>query len=151
MSFIPLAGSLILAVAGCPGQAGYAKPGAVRTFAASGSFGSGAQLSGTVTVDAGEVVAVHVKVSGATSMEFDRVERQSSAGYAYIVQMAPRDRAWPKLIMGERTSPISLKDYMGGPLGPRTDILDDGRRVDLLRSGKLTLLPAETGCPRLMS
>ena len=153
MSLISLVTSLLLASGVCPEQPHASETGAVRTFAASGVFHSGATLSGTVTIDSdlGKVIAVRILISGGQEMQFERLAAQSSAGYAYIVWMAPKDRQWPQFIMGERTSPSSLKDYKGGPLGPQSDVLSSDGSADVLQSGKLTLLFTEPSCPKLMS
>jgi hypothetical protein len=114
----------------------------IRTFAISGLFRDSAVMSGTVTIDedAGRVIGCHITVVGQRTLRFDRVEVQTVVGKAAVIQMAPADRNWPKLIIGEQTFPGSVRGYQGGPLGPRTDILHGNHSFVRILSGHLILM-----------
>jgi hypothetical protein len=120
-----------------------ASANSVRTFGISGLFRDGAVMSGTVTVDedTGRVIGCHVTVAGHRVLRFDRVEVQTVVGKAAVIQMAPENRNWPKLIIGEATFPGSVRGYQGGPLGPRTDILQRNHLNVRILSGHLLPMP----------
>jgi len=128
---------------------GDARADTMRILQISGNFRSGATLSGSVTIDPdlGEVVAVDIVINGEPLADYKQyelvqIDQQGSQGFAYVVYTSPRDGGWPKFIFGERSAPDSLRTYLGGPLGPRTDLRFIDGSVDPLKAGFLTPTPA---------
>jgi hypothetical protein len=118
----------------------------LRSFAVSGLFRDNAVMSGTLTVDqdTGTVTACDIHVSGPETVTFQRVVKQTTVGMAAVVVLAPAHKKWPRLVFGEETFPGSLQGYNGGPLGRRTDIVHRDQSKQLILSGHLIVIPAQS-------
>ena len=116
----------------------------LRTFQVSGVFQDDAVMSGTLTVDddTARVVTCDIRISGTENLVFSRVLKQKTVGLAAVVILAPDHARWPRLIFGEQTFPGALRGYQGGPLGRRTDIVQQDQRKELIVSGRLIPMPS---------
>jgi hypothetical protein len=118
----------------------------LRSFAVLGLFRDNAVMSGTLTIDkdTGTSTACDIKVSGQETLTFQRVVKQTTVGMAAVVVLTPAHKKWPRLVFGEQTFPGSLRGYNGGPLGQRTDIVHSNQSKQLILSGHLIAMPAQS-------